>query len=135
MKELLDEFICTVVRENRTITLTYCHPTSLNQSGEDIPTFSHLSEVGGLTSHLSEVGGLTSHQYSGTCIYETHSMKGTSKPIVQNFIVMVSCDMGGVIEYIHQKIGLTEEDFNDVNELIRNHSRIIAERADQDPRL
>jgi hypothetical protein len=120
MKELLDEFICTVVRENRTITLTYCHPTSLYQSGEDIPTFPHLSEVGGLTSH------------SGTCVYETHSMKGTSKPIVQNFIVMVSCDMGGVIEYIHQKIGLTEEDFNDVNELIRNHSRIIAERVDQD---
>jgi hypothetical protein len=110
MKELLDEFICTVVRENRTITLTYCHPTSLNQSGEDIPTKSH----------------------SGTCVYETHSMKGTSKPIVQNFIVMVSCDMGGVIEYIHQKIGLTEEDFNDVNELIRNHSRIIAEQVDQD---
>lgn len=126
MEELLDEFICTVVRENRTITLTYCHkdtdPTSLNQSGEDIPT----------SYHLSEVGGLTSHQYSGTCIYETHIMKGTSKPIVQNFIVMVSCDMGGVIEYIHQKIGLTEEDFNDVNELIRNHSRIKAEQVDQD---
>jgi len=113
MKELLDEFICTVVRENRTITLTYCHK-------DTDPTFSHLSEVGGLKSH------------SGTCIYETHSMKGTSKPIVQNFIVMVSCDMGGVIEYIHQKIGLTEEDFNDVNELIRNHSRIIAEQVDQD---
>ena len=99
MKELLDEFICTVVRENRTITLTYCHPT-----------FSH----------------------SGTCVYETHSMKGTSKPLVQNFIVMVSCDMGDVIEYIHQKIGLTEEDFNDVSELIRNHSRIKAEQVDQD---
>ena len=116
MEELLDEFVCTVVRENRTITLTYCHkdtdPTSLNQSGEDIPT--------------------NSHQYSGTCIYETHIMKGTSKPIVQNFIVMISCDMGGVIEYIHQKIGLTEEDFNDVNELIRNHSRIKAEQVDQD---
>lgn len=116
MKELLDEFICTVVRENRTITLTYCHK-------DTDPTKSHLSEVGGLTSHC------------GTCVYETHSMKGTSKPIVQNFIVMVSCDMGGVIEYIHQKIGLTEEDFNDVNELIRNHSRIIAERVDQGPRL
>ena len=116
MKELLDEFICTVVRENRTITLTYCHK-------DTDPTFSHLSEVGGLTSH------------QGTCVYETHSMKGTSKPIVQNFIVMVSCDMGGVIEYIHQKIGLTEEDFNDVNELIRNHSRIIAEQVDQDHRL
>lgn len=123
MKELLDEFVCTVVRENRTITLTYCHPTSLNQSGEDIPTFTHLTDDGGLTS------------YSGTCVYETHSMKGISKPIVQNFIVMVSCDMGGVIEYIHQKIGLTEKDFNDVNELIRNHSRIKAEQVDQDPRL
>ena len=109
MKELLDEFICTVVRENRTITLTYCHPTK---------------------SHLTDDGGLTS--YSGTCLYETHSMKGLSKPIVQNFIVMVSCEMGGVIEYIHQKIGLTEEDFNDVSELIRNHSRIKAEQVDQD---
>lgn len=108
MKELLDEFICTVVRENRTITLTYCH--------KDTDPTSY-------------------HQYSGTCIYETHSMKGLSKPIVQNFIVMVSCDMGGVIEYIHQKIGLTEKDFNDVNELIRNHSRIKAEQVDQDPRL
>lgn len=108
MKELLDEFICTVVRENRTITLTYCHK-------DTDPT--------------------NPHQYSGTCVYETHSMKGISKPIVQNFIVMVSCEMGGVIEYIHQKIGLTEEDFNDVSELIRNHSRVIAERVDQDLRL
>ena len=123
MKELLDEFVCTITKENRTITLTYCHPTSLNQSGEDIPTFSHLTDDGGLTSH------------SGTCVYESHSMKGISKPIVQNFIVMVSCDMGDVIEYIHQKIGLTEKDFNDVNELIRNHSRIKAEQVDQDPRL
>jgi hypothetical protein len=102
MKELLDEFVCTITKENRTITLTYCHPT-----------FSH----------------------SGTCVYESHSMKGISKPIVQNFIVMVSCDMGDVIEYIHQKIGLTEKDFNDVNELIRSHSRIKAEQVDQDPRL
>jgi len=104
MKEILDEFLCTVVKENRIITLTYCHP-DIN------PTF------------------------SGTCVYETRSMRGLSKPIVQNFIVMVGCEMGGVIEYIHQRVGLTENDFNDVNGLIRNHSRVKAEQAGQDPYL
>ena len=102
MKELLDEFICTITKENRTITLTYCHPT-----------FPH----------------------SGSCIFETHIMKGVSKPIVQNFIIMTGCDMGDVIEYIYQKRGLSEKDFNEVNMLIREHSRIKVEKVDQDPDL
>lgn len=111
MKELLDEFICSVTEENGIITLTYCHPTSLNQSGEGIPTFSHLTDDGGLTS------------YTGTCVYERHEMKGSIKPIKQKFIIMTGCDMGDIIEYIYQKRGLSEKDFNEVNILIREHSR------------
>ena len=109
MKELLDEFICTITKENRTITLTYCHPTSLKQSGEGIPTFSH----------------------SGTCTFESHTMKGTSKPIVQNIIIMTGCDMGDVIEYIYQTRGLNEKDFDEVSSMIREHSRSKVELADQ----
>jgi hypothetical protein len=101
MEKLLDEFVCTITEENGTTTLTYCHPTSLKQSGEGIPTYSH----------------------SGTCTYEKHTMKGKTKPIVQNFMVMVGCDMGDIIEYIYQKKGIKEEDFNDINMLIREHSR------------
>ena len=101
MKELLDEFICSVTEENGIITLTYCHPTSLNQSGEGIPTYSH----------------------SGSCVYERHEMKGSIKPIKQKFIIMTGCDMGDIIEYIYQKRGLSEKDFNEVNMLIREHSR------------
>jgi hypothetical protein len=101
MEKLLDEFVCTITEENGTTTLTYCHPTSLKQSGEGIPTYSH----------------------SGTCTYEKHTMKGKTKPIVQNFMVMVGCDMGDIIEYIYQKKGITEEDFNEINMLIREHSR------------
>ena len=97
MEKLLDEFVCTITKENRTTTLTYCHPT-----------FPH----------------------SGTCVYESHTMKGKTKPIVQNFMVMVGCDMGDVIEYIYQKKGITEEDFNEVNMLIREHSRKKVEIPD-----
>ena len=111
MKELLDEFNCTVTKENRTITLTYCHPT-----------YSHLTDDGGLT-------------YTGNCIFETHTMKGASKPIIQNIIIMTGCDMGDVIEYIYQKRGLNENDFDEVSSLIRDHSRSIVELADQDPHL
>ncbi len=49
-------------------------------------------------------------------------MKGTSKPIIQDFVMMTKCDMGDVIEYIYQTRGLNENDFNEVNMLIREHS-------------
>jgi hypothetical protein len=50
-------------------------------------------------------------------------MKGKTKPIVQNFMVMTGCEMGDVIEYIYQTRGLNENDFNEINMLIREHSR------------
>jgi uncharacterized protein YkvS len=54
-------------------------------------------------------------------------MKGLGKPINQNFVVMTKCDMGDIIEYINQKRGLTENDFNEINKLIREHTRVKAE--------
>jgi hypothetical protein len=51
-------------------------------------------------------------------------MKGSIKPIKQKFIIMTGCDMGDIIEYIYQKRGLSEKDFNEVNILIREHSRL-----------
>jgi hypothetical protein len=100
MKELLDEFICTVTEENRTVIVSYTHPT---------------------------------YSHSGSCTYESHQMKGISKPIIQNFLIMTGCDMGDVIEYIYQTRGLSEKDFDEVNMIIREHSRTIVEKEDPDP--
>jgi hypothetical protein len=100
MKELLDEFICTVTEENRTVIVSYSHPT---------------------------------YSHSGSCTYESHQMKGISKPIIQNFLIMTGCDMGDVIEYIYQTRGLSEKDFDEVNMIIREHSRTIVEKEDPDP--
>ena len=79
---------------------------------------------------ITEENGTTTLTYchptfphQGTCVYEKHTMKGKTKPIVQNFMVMVGCDMGDIIEYIYQKKGIKEEDFNEINMLIREHSR------------
>jgi hypothetical protein len=55
-------------------------------------------------------------------------MKGVSKPIIQNFLIMTGCDMGDVIEYIYQTRGLTEKDFDEVNYSIREHSRSQVEK-------
>jgi hypothetical protein len=100
MKELLDEFICTVTEENRTVIVSYTHPT---------------------------------YSHSGSCTYESHQMKGISKPIIQNFLIMTGCNMGDVIEYIYQTRGLSEKDFDEVNMIIREHSRTIVEKEDPDP--
>ncbi len=94
MKEIIEEFVCTVTKDNRTITVTYCHPT---------------------------------YSHSGTCIFESHQTMGISKPIRQKFIIMTECNMGDIIEYIYQTRGLTSDDFNEVNQLIREHSRGQAE--------
>jgi hypothetical protein len=48
--------------------------------------------------------------------------KGVRKPIVQNFLVLTSTDMGDVIEYIHKKSPLSSEDLSSINKLIRDHS-------------
>ena len=60
--------------------------------------------------------------FLGTCIYEQMSTKGINKPIVQNFLVLISTDMGDVIEYIHMNNPLSGKDLQDINKLIRDHS-------------
>ena len=62
------------------------------------------------------------HNFSGTCVYEQVTTKGLKKPIVQNFLVLTSTDMGDVIEYIHKKSPLSSEDLSSINKLIRDHS-------------
>jgi hypothetical protein len=62
------------------------------------------------------------HNFSGTCIYEQVTTKGLKKPIVQNFLVLNSTDMGDVIEYMHKKSPLSSEDLSSINKLIRDHS-------------
>ena len=65
--------------------------------------------------------------FLGTCIYEQMSTKGINKPIVQNFLVLISTDMGDVIEYIHKKSPLSSEDLSSMNKLIRDHSLLVVE--------
>jgi hypothetical protein len=67
------------------------------------------------------------HNYSGTCVYEQVTTKGVRKPIVQNFLVLTSTDMGDVIEYIHKKSPLSSEDLSSINKLIRDHSLSVVE--------
>ena len=65
--------------------------------------------------------------FLGTCIYEQMSTKGINKPIVQNFLVLTSTDMGDVIEYIHKKSPLKSEDLSSINKLIRDHSLSVVD--------
>jgi hypothetical protein len=67
------------------------------------------------------------HNFSGTCIYEQVTTKGLKKPIVQNFLVLTSTDMGDVIEYMHKKSPLSSEDLSYMNKLIRDHSLLVVE--------
>ena len=67
------------------------------------------------------------HNFSGTCIYEQVITKGLKKPIVQNFLVLTSTDMGDVIEYMHKKSPLGSEDLSYINKLIRDHSLLVVE--------
>ena len=73
------------------------------------------------------------HNFSGTCTYEQFTKKGLNKPIVQNFLVLTSTDMGDVIEYIHKKSPLSSEDLSSINKLIRDHSLSVVDNYLSDP--
>ena len=60
--------------------------------------------------------------FSGVCEYEEKNLVGQNKPIRQRVMIMVNCEMGDVIEYIHKKSPLTSEDLMLINKLIRDHS-------------
>lgn len=67
------------------------------------------------------------HNFSGTCTYQQVTTKGVNKPIVQNFLVLTSTDMGDVIEYLHKKSPLSSEDLSSINKLIRDHSLSVVQ--------
>jgi hypothetical protein len=60
--------------------------------------------------------------FSGVCVYNKVTTKGLRKPISQYFLILISTDMGDVIEYIHKKSPLSSEDLSSINKLIRDHS-------------
>lgn len=62
-------------------------------------------------------------EYSGMCEYKLFQMSGTSKPISQRVLLMTSCDMGDIIEYVHKKTPLCSDNFKGVNMEIREDSR------------
>jgi hypothetical protein len=56
------------------------------------------------------------------CEYEEKNLVGQNKPIRQRVMIMVNCEMGDVIEYIHKKSPLSSEDLMLINMMIRDHS-------------
>jgi len=62
------------------------------------------------------------YNFSGTCTYQEVTTKGLRKPIEQSFFVLVSTDMGDVIEYRHKETPLTSGDLLLVDKDIRDHS-------------
>jgi hypothetical protein len=63
-------------------------------------------------------------EYSGTVSYIRYEMDNLlmrNKPV----FLMTTCDMGDIIEVIHQRTPLSSNDFNDLNMEIRNHSKEI----------
>jgi hypothetical protein len=66
--------------------------------------------------------------YSGTCTYEEVTLQGTTKKFKQRFFIMTHCQMDDVIEYLYKVGKITGPgDFQKINHLIRDHSRIIVE--------
>ena len=65
---------------------------------------------------------------TGSCVYEEHIMKGTNKPINQRFYLLTRCEMGDVIEAVHNVSPLSSEDLVKMNLLIREHSLEVLNR-------
>lgn len=61
--------------------------------------------------------------FSGECVYRKVIMKGQTKPIVQQPLVLIRVDMGDIIELIHKKTPLCSDNFNEINMEIRTDSR------------
>jgi hypothetical protein len=69
----------------------------------------------------SYIVNYTKGDYSGYSQYRLVETKGLIKPIKQRFFIYENSNMGDVIEYIHQRVGLSNEDIEEVNKLIKDH--------------
>lgn len=61
-------------------------------------------------------------EYVGNVIYREHNMTGVNKPIRQKVYMIISSDMGDVIEYINKISPLTDGDITNINKIIRDDS-------------
>ena len=71
--------------------------------------------------------------YSGVCVYEKVEKVGMNKPIRQTILILTESNMGEVIDYWNLKSPLSEENYNDVTQAIRIHSRQMVEEFLQGP--
>tara|TARA_R110000868_G_scaffold328221_1_gene589102 strand:- start:833 stop:1204 length:372 start_codon:yes stop_codon:yes gene_type:complete len=102
----------------KTRKLTYLF---INNSILMIPTLNKFDKVinkSGNTITLT----YCHYNFSGTCTYQEVTTKGLRKPIEQSFLVLVSTDMGDVIEYRHKETPLMSGDLLLVDKDIRDHS-------------
>ena len=60
--------------------------------------------------------------YEGNVIYKESIIRGTNKPIRQKVYMIISSDMGDVIEYINKISPLTDGDITNINKIIRDDS-------------
>ncbi len=82
---------------------------------------------------LSENNGTITVHYkydtlSGTCEYRIVEVNNRFK---QKAWLLINTDMGDVIEYIHSNSPLSDEDLQDVNKLIRDHSLLRVRSIDR----
>jgi glucosamine 6-phosphate synthetase-like amidotransferase/phosphosugar isomerase protein len=61
-------------------------------------------------------------EYMGNVIYRKYNNRGTNKPIRQDVYMIISSDMGDVIEYINKISPLTDGDITNINKIIRDDS-------------
>ena len=61
-------------------------------------------------------------EYVGNVIYKEHNMTGVNKPIRQKVYMIISSDMGDVIEYINKISPLSDGDIITINKIIRDDS-------------
>ena len=74
-----------------------------------------------LTTNTSFIVKYNKDQYNGYCKYKLIEKKGINKPIKQRFFILEETEMGDVIEYLHQRVGLKKDMLEEINKLIKDH--------------
>jgi hypothetical protein len=62
------------------------------------------------------------NNYNSTITYHHKQKKGFFKPIKQNIYILTSCEVGDIINYINTEICLTEDNLEELQMMIREHS-------------
>jgi hypothetical protein len=93
MIQLIDKFETTLSENNGSIMVNYRYDTlTLNSESRSV---------------------------TGTCEYRIMEVNNRFQ---QKAWILINTDMGDIIEYIHSNSPLKDEDLQDVNKLIRDHS-------------